>query len=233
MFATASPVKPSVKIDKTSPTSNMLAIPVVHATLCSDVWAYMVAVWIGFGTLTPLLLGCPFPSSLALGGVTLFLGEHQSSASSIESGTSRLSKLVNQAQLVNEKHQLESDGCWEKCCARSLVFTAKRRGRISRYSAPSFSARRPSEPLPTLITLTRAAPCTSHLIFDGAMPLTRVERIPLPPRSQTIGTGHTPSGKGYHPRPKVRMCFPHSTHSTLFESPSSLETRFPQICYVS
>ena len=44
MFATASPVRPSVKVDRTAPTSNVLAIPVVHATLCFDILSYMVAV---------------------------------------------------------------------------------------------------------------------------------------------------------------------------------------------
>lgn len=59
MSATASPLKSSVKVDKTSPTSNVLAIPVVHAILCFDFLAYMVAVldwlrYIGFSSF-PLL----------------------------------------------------------------------------------------------------------------------------------------------------------------------------------
>lgn len=57
--------------------------------------------------------------------------------------------------------------------------------RTSQYPAPSFRTRRPSE------SATHAhdpEPHAPHLLFDGGVPLTRVERRPLPPRSQTIGT---------------------------------------------
>ena len=65
--------------------------------------------------------------------------------------------------------------------------TAKPRNRITQYPAPSVRARRPSAPA------TRGEDAEDtlhapHLLFDGGIPLTRVERRRLPPRSQTIGT---------------------------------------------
>lgn len=60
--------------------------------------------------------------------------------------------------------------------------TAKPRSRTSQYPDPSIRTRRPSE------AADEAAPHTPHLLFDGGVPLTRVERRRPFPRSQTIGT---------------------------------------------
>lgn len=62
-----------------------------------------------------------FPLFWALGGVTLFLGMHQTSASSLESGTSKLSEFINQAQ-IDEKHRLESEKRWATRCAWAFAF---------------------------------------------------------------------------------------------------------------
>ena len=66
--------------------------------------------------------------------------------------------------------------------------TAKPHSRTSQYPDPSFRTRRPSEPAAHADDPDEAAPHTPHLLFDGGVPLTRVERRRLPPRSQTIGT---------------------------------------------
>lgn len=66
--------------------------------------------------------------------------------------------------------------------------TTKPRSRTSQYPDPSFRTRRPSEPATRAGDRDEAPPHTPHLLFDGGVPLTRVERRRLPPRSQTIGT---------------------------------------------
>lgn len=62
-----------------------------------------------------------FPLFWALGCVTLFFGVHQSTASSIESGTAKLSKFINQVQ-IDENHRLESEKRWAKRCAWAFAF---------------------------------------------------------------------------------------------------------------
>jgi hypothetical protein len=97
-------------------------------------WTYWIPsckwlFWIGFSTLSPTPLLLPdclifpsvFPLLWALGAVTLFLNVHQTSASSIESGTSKLSQFINQAQ-IDEKHRLESEKRWAKRCAWVFAF---------------------------------------------------------------------------------------------------------------
>jgi len=79
-------------------------------------WTYWIPsckwlFWIGF----------LFPLFWALGCVTLFFGVHPSSASSIESGTAKLSKFINQVQ-IDERHRLESEKCWAKRCAWAFAF---------------------------------------------------------------------------------------------------------------
>ena len=64
----------------------------------------------------------------------------------------------------------------------------KPRSRTSQCPDPLFRTRRPSEPATHADSHDEAAPHTPHLLFDGGVPLTRVERRRLPPRSQTIGT---------------------------------------------
>src|SRR5258706_8139715 len=76
--------------------------------------------------LSLLLSGClifpsVFPLFWALGCVTLFFGVHQSSASAIESGTAKLSKFINQAQ-IDEKHRLENEKQWAKRCTWAFAF---------------------------------------------------------------------------------------------------------------
>jgi len=68
-----------------------------------------------------LTLPSVFPLLWALGGLTLFLGAHQPSASSLESGTSKLSQFIKQAQ-IDEKHRRESEKRWAKCCAWAFAF---------------------------------------------------------------------------------------------------------------
>ena len=70
------------------------------------------------GCLTSLLV---FPLFWALGGITLFFGVHRSSASSIEDGTAKVSKFINQAQ-IDEKHRLEDEKRWAKRCAWAFAF---------------------------------------------------------------------------------------------------------------
>ena len=96
-------------------------------------WTYWIPsckwlFWIGFSTLSSasLVSGCltspsVFPLFWALGCVTLFFGVHQSTASAIESGTSKLSKFINQAQ-IDETHRLESEKRWAKRCAWAFAF---------------------------------------------------------------------------------------------------------------
>jgi len=79
-------------------------------------WTYWIPsckwlFWIGF----------IFPLFWALGCVPLFSSVHQSSASAIESGTAKLSKFINQAQ-IDEKHRLESEKVWAKRCAWAFAF---------------------------------------------------------------------------------------------------------------
>jgi hypothetical protein len=66
--------------------------------------------------------------------------------------------------------------------------SAKLRSRICQRPPLSFRSRRPSEPAAHGDGAEEDAPHAPHLLFDGGMPLTRVERRRLPPRSQTIGT---------------------------------------------
>jgi hypothetical protein len=46
---------------------------------------------------------------------------HQISASSLESGISKLAKFTNQAQ-IDERHRLEREKCWAKRCAWAFAF---------------------------------------------------------------------------------------------------------------
>ena len=70
------------------------------------------------GSLTSLAV---FPLFWALGGITLFFGVHRSSPSSIEDGTAKVSKFINQAQ-IDEKHRLENEKRWAKRCAWAFAF---------------------------------------------------------------------------------------------------------------
>jgi len=79
-------------------------------------WTYWIPsckwlFWIGF----------IFPLLWALGGLTLFLSVHHTPGSSIESGTPKLSKFINQAR-IDEKLRRESEKRWAKRCAWAFAF---------------------------------------------------------------------------------------------------------------
>jgi hypothetical protein len=79
-------------------------------------WTYWIPsckwlFWIGF----------IFPLLWALGAVTLFFGRHQSTVSSIESGTSKLSQFINQAQ-IDERYRIQNEKRWAKYCAWAFAF---------------------------------------------------------------------------------------------------------------
>jgi hypothetical protein len=79
-------------------------------------WTYWIPsckwlFWIGF----------VFPLLWALGGTTLLLGMHQSPASAMENGTSKLSQFINQAQ-IDEKHRVQNEKIWAKRCAWAFGF---------------------------------------------------------------------------------------------------------------
>jgi hypothetical protein len=79
-------------------------------------WTYWIPsckwlFWIGF----------VFPLLWALGGITLLLKMHQSPASAMEGGTSKLSQFINQAQ-IDEKHRVQREKIWAKRCAWAFTF---------------------------------------------------------------------------------------------------------------
>jgi len=79
-------------------------------------WTYWIPsckwlFWIGF----------LFPLLWALGGITLFLKRHQSPASKMESGTSKLSQFINQAQ-IDENHRAQHEKTWARRCAWAFAF---------------------------------------------------------------------------------------------------------------
>lgn len=96
-------------------------------------WTYWIPsckwlFWIGFSTLPsapcysrPLTIPPVFPLLWALGGITLLLKKHQSPASRMESGTSKLSQFINQAQ-IDEKHRAQNEKTWAKRCAWAFAF---------------------------------------------------------------------------------------------------------------
>lgn len=96
-------------------------------------WTYWIPsckwlFWIGFGTLScapcysdSLTIPSVFPLLWALGGITLLLKMHQSPASAMEGGTSKLSQFINQAQ-VDEKYRVQNEKVWAKRCAWAFTF---------------------------------------------------------------------------------------------------------------
>jgi hypothetical protein len=66
-------------------------------------------------------IGFIFPLLWALGAATLFLGVRHSSARSIESGTSKVSKSITQVQ-IDEDDQIQNDKRWAKLCAWAFAF---------------------------------------------------------------------------------------------------------------
>jgi len=80
-------------------------------------WAYWIPsrkwlFWVGF----------IFPLLWALGAVTLFLGVYQSSAGSLESGTSKLSTFITQDQ-ITQRDRLQNEKRWAKRCAWAFTLT--------------------------------------------------------------------------------------------------------------
>jgi hypothetical protein len=97
-------------------------------------WAYWIPsrkwlFWVGFSELFSVLgfsrwltLPSVFPLLWALGAVTLFLGVYQSSAGSLESGTSKLSTFITQDQ-ITQRDRLQNEKRWAKRCAWAFTLT--------------------------------------------------------------------------------------------------------------